>query len=275
MFSSQIQSSNPALTSGDAFDAYYGEHSKAANVTTLQGVVNKTALLVGVAIVAGSGGYAVAAAGNFMVVTISAIAALIVTLGIFFKLRGNPAQAVFLAPIYAVVEGFFLGALTGAFETMLSASGIVAAGGLALQAFIITISVMLAMLGLYYARVLRPTRMFTAVLSTLTVGVMITYLLTFVASLLFGAGLPLISVFSTPTEGYAMWIGLGLNLLILGVASMSLIGDFALVEEKVNTGAPKHMEWYCSFALIVSLAWIYLEALKLAARLAIIISSRD
>jgi uncharacterized YccA/Bax inhibitor family protein len=278
MFNNQLQSSNPALTSGDAFNEYYGEMAgtgQRADVTTLQGVVNKTAILVGIAVVAGSGGYAVAAAGFLGAVTISAIVSLIVTIGIFYKIRGNPAHAVFLAPVYAVVQGFFLGALTGAFEEWLKHYGVVAAGGLALQAFIITISIMLAMLGLYYARILQPTKMFVAVVSTLTVGVMITYLISFAAKLIFGTGLPLIDVFTTSQEGYAPWIGLGLNVFILGLASMWLIIDFGLVEEKVKSGAPKYMEWYCSFALMVTLAWIYYEALKLAFRLALLFANRD
>lgn len=278
MFNNQLQSSNPALTGGDAFNEYYGEMAgtgQKADVTTLQGVVNKTAILVGIAVIAGSGGYAVAAAGFLGAVTISAIVSLIVTIGIFYKLRGNPAPAVFLAPVYAVVQGFFLGALTGAFEGWLAHYGVAAAGGLALQAFIITISIMLAMLGLYYARILQPTKMFVAVVSTLTVGVMITYLASWLIYFLFGTGLPFISVFTTSQEGYAPWIGLGLNVFILGLASMWLIIDFGLVEEKVKSGAPKYMEWYCGFALMVTLAWIYYEALKLAFRLALLFANRD
>jgi len=277
MFNNQMQSSNPALAE-DAFNEYYGDMantSAKADVTTLQGVVNKTAILVGIAIVAGAGGYAAAAAITLPVVTISAIVALIVTLGVYYKIRGNPAHAVFLAPVYAVVQGFFLGALTGMFEGWLKYYGVAAAGGLALQAFIITISIMLAMLGLYYARILQPTKMFVAVVTTLTVGVMIAYLISFVASFFITGGLPFLTAFSATQEGYAPWIGLGLNVLILGLASMWLIIDFGLVEEKVKDGAPKYMEWYCGFALIVSLAWIYYEAVKLAFRLALMFGSRD
>jgi uncharacterized YccA/Bax inhibitor family protein len=274
-----LQSSNPVLNDADTFNQFYGEMAGTAqreDVTTVQGVVNKTAILVLVAVGAGAAGYAISEMIGFGVVTISAIVSLIVTLGIFFKLRGNPAQAVFLAPVYAIVQGFFLGALTGMFEGILKQMNIAAAGGLALQAFIITLSVMLAMLGLYYLRILRPTRMFVAVVSTLTVGVMITYLLSFVAALVFGVNLPFISVMHGVQEGgTALLIGIGINVLILGIAAMYLIIDFGLVEEKVKSGAPRSMEWYCAFALIVTLAWIYFEALKLAFRLAILFANRD
>lgn len=270
-----LQSSNPVLAQDDVFNEYYGEAAGTvrSNVTTLQGVVNKTAILVGVAIVAGAGGYAV---GQLYpsAIWISAIAAFIVSLGIFYKLRGNPAHAVFLAPVYGVFQGFFLGALTGALDHLLQAMGYVAAGGLAVQAFIITISVMLAMLALYSLGWLRPTKMFVAVVSTLTVGIMITYLISFIASF-FIAGLPFIRITSAFEGGWAPMIGLGLNVLLLGIASLWLIIDFGLIEEKIKEGAPKQMEWYCGFALIVTLAWIYLEAVKLAFRLAVLFGNRD
>jgi uncharacterized YccA/Bax inhibitor family protein len=224
-------------------------------------------------VLAGTGGYTVS--GVFPnAVWISCIVSCIVAIGIFMKLAASPHQAVIYGPIYAVVQGFFLGALTGALDAVLANLGYAAAGGLALQAFIITISVMLAMLGLYYARILQPTKMFTAVVTTLTVGIMITYLISFIASF-FGAALPFISLGSALQGGTAAWIGLGLNVAILGVAAMWLIIDFGLIEEKVNEGAPRSMEWYCAFALIVTLAWIYFEAVKLAFRLTLLFGSRD
>jgi uncharacterized YccA/Bax inhibitor family protein len=269
----QLQSSNPVLANDDAFGRFYGAMAGERPTTvTLQGVVNKTAILVGVAVLTGAGGYAVA--GVFpSAVLVSWIVALIVAIGIFFKLRGNPMHAVYLAPVYAAVQGFFLGALTGMLDGWLAALGY-AAGNLALQAFTITIAVTLAMLGLYYARILQPTRKFAAVVSTLTVGIMITYALSMVLWL-FGISMPLIDLGAAMGGGTSAWIGLGLNLLILGVASMWLIIDFGLVEEKIQQGAPRQIEWYCAFALIVTLAWIYYEALKLAFRLALMFGNRD
>ena len=82
-----------------------------------------------------------------------------------------------------------------------------------------------------------------------------------------GIQLPFISLGSTMATGMSGYIGLGLNLFILGIASFMLIFDFKLIEDKVNAGAPRYMEWFCGFALIVSLAWIYFEAVKLVLRL--------
>ncbi len=190
-------------------------------------------------------------------------------------LRSNPAHARWLAPIYAVVEGAFLGALSAMLDGWLEGMAIAATGGLALQALIITISIMGTMLALYSMRILRPTRRFVATVSVLTVGIMITYLISWLLFIFFRAELPLISLSSAFGQGWMPMIGLGINVLFLGVASMWLIIDFGMIEEKVAAGAPKQMEWYCGFVLLVSLAWIYYEAVKLAFRLALLVGNRD
>ncbi|MHC4306724.1 MAG: Bax inhibitor-1/YccA family membrane protein, partial [Planctomycetota bacterium] len=149
-----------------------------------------------------------------------------------------------------------------------------ATGGLALQAFVITISILIAMLALYSFRILRPSQTFVSVIKVLTAGIMITYVLSFVLSF-FGMALPFVSLGSAFAGGKAALIGLGINVFILGVASMWLIIDFKLIEDRVAEGGPKYMEWYCGFALLVTLAWIYFEAVKLAFRIAILLGNRD
>ncbi|MHC4804423.1 MAG: Bax inhibitor-1/YccA family membrane protein, partial [Planctomycetota bacterium] len=84
-----------------------------------------------------------------------------------------------------------------------------------------------------------------------------------------------VSLGSAFAGGKAALIGLGINVFILGVASMWLIIDFKLIEDRVAEGGPKYMEWYCGFALLVTLAWIYFEAVKLAFRIAILLGNRD
>ena len=272
------QSSNPVLNNNSsAFDEYYGKkmYAEQANVTTLQGVVNKTAILISIAVAAGAGGYWLISTGtSTSFVWISCLASMGICFGAYMVLRGNPAHARWLAPIYAVAEGVFLGALTAALDRMLEGMAIAATGGLALQALIITISIMGSMLALYSMRILRPTRKFVATVSVLTAGIMITYLISWPLAML-GMQLPFISLTSAVGEGWMPMIGLGLNVLFLGVASMWLIIDFGMIEEKVAAGAPKQMEWYCGFALLVSLAWIYYESVKLAFRLALLVGNRD
>ena len=272
------QSTNPALANDDAFEQYYGRQATAeqADVTTLQGVVNKTAILLVIAVLAGTFGYWMigqVASGTF--VTISCFVSMGVCFGAYMVLRGNPAHARWLAPIYAVTEGTFLGAFSGALDGWLSSMNLLVAGGVAVQAFIITISIMMAMLGLYYLRILRPTRKLVAMVSVATAGIMITYLISWPVGLLLGRDLPLIGLSSAFGSGWTPLIGIGINVFILGIASLWLIIDFGMVEEKVAAAAPKHMEWYLGFALLVTLAWIYYEAVKLAFRLAILLGNRN
>jgi uncharacterized YccA/Bax inhibitor family protein len=262
-------STNPALANDDVFNKYYGKAMFDAkpNTATLQGVVNKTAILTLIAIAAGAGGYALVSQFASLL-WISAIAAFVICLGVGYVVRGKPQSAIYLAPVYAIVEGVFLGAFTRLAEWLLLSRGIEVPGGVALQAFIITGSVLGAMLALYSMRILRPTRMLTAVVSTATLGIMLAYLLSFVLSF-FGMSVPFIGIHSALNDtGMAGWIGLGVNLLILGIASLWLIIDFGMIEEKLSTDQPKYMEWYCGFALLVTLAWIYYESVKLVLRLA-------
>ena len=268
-----LESSNPALRNDHVFNDVYGRLAGRDDAITLQGVVNRTGFLILLTVAAGAGGYALVGAMP-SAVWISCVAAFIVSLGVYFVIAGKPALAPFAAPVYAIVEGVFLGALTGALDRVLAQMGHAAAGGLALQAFVITISILIAMLALYSFRVLRPTQTFVSVIKVLTVGIMITYGISFVLSF-FGLSLPFVSLTSAFASGKAGLIGLGINVFILGVASLWLIIDFKLVEERVAAGGPKYMEWYCGFALLVTLAWIYLEAVKLAFRVAVLFGNRE
>jgi uncharacterized YccA/Bax inhibitor family protein len=265
-----FQSSNPALTNEENFlelkRAYAGE----SDTVTVQGVVNKTGFLALLAVAAGGGGYMLSASFP-SIVWITNIAAFLICIGVYFVIARNPAAAKVAAPIYAIVEGGFLGALTGLLDGILASMDKPAPGGVALQAFIITISVLIGMLLLYSFRVLRPTKMFVSIVTVATAGVMFTYLISFALSF-FGIALPFISLGGAMTGGSAGLIGIGINVLILGLASMWLIIDFGMIEQRVAAGGPKSEEWFLSFALMVTLAWIYFEAVKLVFRIA---ASRD
>ncbi|UCD74650.1 MAG: Bax inhibitor-1/YccA family protein [Phycisphaerales bacterium] len=269
-------SSNPALTREDAFGDYYGKSmfAERTDITTLSGVVNKTGLLVSIAIVTGAIGYSVTVAVP-AAMWISAIASLVICLGLFFVISGKPSSAPVVAPIYAVVEGFFLGAFTSVADAILAARNLTMVGGVGLQAMIITLCAVIAMLLLYKAKIIRPTRTLQAIIFTATGAIMLAYLVSFVLSF-FGMPLPLISFASAVSDqGLMGLLGLGINILILVVASLWLVFDFKLVEDKVKAAAPKYMEWYCGFALLVTLAWIYFESVKLVVRLAVLFGNRD
>ncbi|TNE43853.1 MAG: Bax inhibitor-1/YccA family protein [Deltaproteobacteria bacterium] len=263
--------SNPALSNEERWLSQ-GPISDAA---TMSGVVNKTSFLVMIALIAGAGGYTLA----FMfpsAIMISFIASLIIGLGFTFYLAGNPEASPRLAPIYAVVEGIFLGAFTAVADAYLGRAGLAVAGGVGIQALIITASCVGSMLVLYRTGILKPTRTFVAIVQTLTMAVFVTYLVSFLFSMFSSNPLPLLSPFSSASaSGSSAWIGLAINGAILLLASAWLIIDFKMVEENVEAGAPKYMEWYCGFAILVTLTWIYYEAVKLVVRLAVIFGSSD
>ena len=260
------QSSNPALTNDQTFQELKSIFAGESNVATLQGVVNKTGFLALLAVSAGAGGYMLVASMPSLL-WITNIAALLICIGVYFVIARNPAAARIAAPIYAIVQGVFLGALTGALDGILATMNKAIPGGVALQAFIITVSILIAMLLLYTFRILRPTKRFVSIVSVATLGVMFTYMISFVLGF-FGASLPFISLSSAFQGGSAGLIGIGINVLILGLASMWLIIDFGMIEQRVAAGGPKSEEWYLSFCLMVTLAWIYFEAVKLVFRIA-------
>lgn len=268
-------SSNPVLNRQDTFNQVYGRDMFAvkSNETTLQGVVNKTAILVGITTACGCVGYALFQ-NNPNAYWISAIVSLIVCLGIAFFLFGKPQAAPIFAPIYAVVQGVFLGAFTGVADSILASRGLSVSGGVGVQAFIVTISVMVGMLALYKMKIIQPTETLKSVLGVATMGIMLAYAVSFVLSI-FWQPLPLISFYSAVNDhGWIGLLGLGINLIILGIAALTLVIDFKRVEDCVAGSAPKYMEWYCGFGLLVTLAWIYYEAVKLIVRVAVLLGNR-
>lgn len=169
------------------------------------------------------------------------------------------------APLYAIFEGFFLGALSAMYELMYGAAaeegGML--GGIAIQAALLTMSVLVVMLVLYAARVIRVTEQFRSILFMVTGAVAVVYLVSFVVSL-FGGSIPYLHV---GASGGTSWIGIGINLVIAGIAAFNLLLDFDFIERGEQAGLPKKMEWMGAFGLMVTLVWLYIELLRLLARL--------
>ena len=261
-----LESSNPALRNQDSWSA--GLSVADSETATLQGVVNKTGMLATIAVIGGMLGIWLTQNYPSMAWPLG-IADVIAIIVVYFMIMRNPANARRTAWVFALVEGAFLGVLTHMLDGVLESMEIVATGGLALQAFVITISVLISMLALYHFKILKPTKKFKAVVGVLTLGIFLTYLISFVMSM-FGTQMPFLSIGSALQGGQAAYIGLGMNVMILGVASLWLIIDFGMIEQQLKSGAPKHMEWFSAFILMVTLVWIYLEAVKLCFRLAIL-----
>lgn len=161
--------------------------------------------------------------------------------------------AMYTAPLYAIAEGFVLGAISAFFEVMYP--------GIAMQAIMATLAVFVLMLILYKQRIIQATPMFTKVMLVALAAVFLTYLIGMIVSL-FGVSVPLFG--NGP-------FGILFSAIVAGVAAFSLILDFNMIEQGVKLRAPQYMEWYASFGLMVTLIWLYLEILKLFAKL----QSRD
>jgi len=172
---------------------------------------------------------------------------LILALINIFKKTVSP----FLSPIYAFVEGLILGVISLHFEK--SHPGIV------INAILLTVCVLFCMLAAYRSGILRATPLFTKVVVFSTLAIVMVYIVDILLNV-FGGG-------SFPYLHDSSLIGIGISLIIVAVASLNLIIDFEIIAQASASGAPKYMEWYCSFALMVTLVWLYLEVLRLLSKI--------
>lgn len=175
---------------------------------------------------------------------------LVLALIICFK----PRTAPYLAVPYAFCEGVALGAFSAFFEAQYP--------GVSLQAVAGTFGVLLVMLACYTLGIIRPSAKFRAILTSAVLGVMLFYLVSMVLGWL--GWMP--GVFNEMLYGHG-WLGIGFSVLVCGLASFCLIDDFGMVEQGAASRAPKAMEWYAAFGLLVTLVWLYLEILKLLVKL--------
>ena len=173
------------------------------------------------------------------------IVGLICAFGVMFK----PTAARFLAPVYAIAQGSVVGAISKMFNVQYP--------GIVVQAVGATIGVFVMMLVLYRTGILRVTDKFRRIIIGATMGLMAFYLVSFIVGL-FGANL-------IPTGSSTMSIGF--SVLVAGLAAMNLALDFDFIDKAEAAGAPKHMEWFAAFGIMVTLVWLYLEILRLLAKM--------
>ena len=178
--------------------------------------------------------------------------AMFVGLGLAILTAFKPKLARFSGLAYAAVEGYLLGAISHLFDAQWN--------GIVVQAILGTVGVFTAMLVLYGLRILRVTPRMTKAIIGATFGIMLMYGVAFIASL-FGVDMG----FVYGTDGGAF--GIILSLVIVGVAAFNLLLDFDFIEKGSKAGLPAYMEWYGAFGLMVTLVWIYIEMLRLFARL--------
>ena len=246
-----MRSGNPALNKNTFKNL---THTK-SGVMTLEGAVNKTAISLIILLVAAYYTYTlpISTAGNF--VWPGFIGGFILALVTIFKKEWSPITV----PIYAALEGLALGGISLMYATAFEP-------GIVPKAIFLTLGIMFALLFAYKTKVIKPTENFKLGVFAATGGIAIVYIVSLVMSFFGnGGGLAIMD----PTNSSLMSIGF--SLFVVVIASLNLVMDFDFIEEGAEQGAPKYMEWYGAFGLLVTLIWLYLEILRLLAKL----SSRD
>jgi uncharacterized YccA/Bax inhibitor family protein len=249
-----IKTSNPAL-GADTFrnlaGSQYGGTIDASARMTLSGTVNKTAVLLLCALATAAWTWndflqsrdINDVAGRLMLGSIGGLIFAFVTI---FKKEWSAITA----PIYALLEGLVLGGLSAMFEMRYP--------GIAIQAVSLTFGTLFVLLFLYRTGIIRVTQKFRLGIIAATGGIMLFY---FAEMLLGFFGIHFITI------NGAGPIGILFSLIIVGVAALNLVLDFDFIEQGVTFGAPKYMEWYGAFGIMVTLVWLYLEMLRLLSKI--------
>ncbi len=251
------KSSNPVLKE----NTFSRDYAIQSDVMTVKGTMNKTATLLFLVVAAAAfvwNRYFEAMspeAGMSAVmpwVVVGGIGGLIATLVTVFR----PQNAGISAPIYALFQGLLLGGISAIFESMYPNQGLV------MRAVLLTMAVFMAMLFFYRSGIIKVTKKFMLGVVAATAGIALVYFISFIAGF-FGAEMSFLYGNSN--------FSIGFSLVVVGIAALNLVLDFSFIENASAQGAPKYMEWYGAFGLMVTLVWLYLEILRLLAKLA----SRD
>ena len=166
----------------------------------------------------------------------------------------RPKLSPYLAPAYGLVEGVFVGGISAYYNYAFAET----APGIVMQAVGLTFGVVIAMFLLYNFRIIKATETFKSVVITATMGVAIFYLLA-IGLRFAGIQMPLIHESSM--------MGIGFSIFVVALAALNLILDFDMIERGSAMGAPKYMEWFGAFGLLVTIVWLYIEVLRLLSKL--------
>lgn len=217
-------------------------------VMTVNGTITATGVLLTLLIASATAGW-IATDDNGVVPGL-AIGGILVGFVCAIVVHFKPMWSKVLGPLYALAQGFFLGAISKAYNE--------AYEGIVIQAVGATLGVFFMMLVLYRTGVIKVTAKFRRIIITATLGLMAFYLVSFVLSL-FGVD---IGIFQS-----ASLLGIGFSLFAATLAAMNLALDFDFIEQGSKQALPKGMEWYAAFGLVITLVWLYLELLRLLSKL--------
>ena len=256
-----FKSGNPTLSEKRFKDTILDEVVDQGNVMTVKGTLNKFGFLFLMTL--GTAFYAwteFSGGGNvWPLVLTGAIGGFVIAIILIFKKEWSP----YLAPAYALLEGLFVGGISAAFEFQATSSteGFYSNGysGIVAQAIGLTFAVVTAMYLLYKFKIIQATKKFKAIILTATIGLALFYFAVWMISM-FGGAVPTFLY-----QGSAL--GIGFSIFVVALAAMNLILDFDMIEQGAELGAPKYMEWYSAFGLLVTIVWLYLEILRLLSKL--------
>jgi len=249
-----FKSSNPTLTQ-KIFDKNSTMEAGAQGVMSIRGTMNKFGFMLLMLLGGAFYTWNLYQTGNpgdmKTLMLVGLFGGLIAAFAIIFK----PTWAPYVAPAYGLLEGLALGGISAMMNDMFQKSY----PGLVMQAVGLTFGVAIAMFLLYSFRIIRATEKFRSMIFSATLGIGIFYLITIVAGF-FGVSMPFMTD-SSP-------LGIGISLFIVAIAALNLIIDFDMIEQGAAQGAPKFMEWYGAFGLMVTMVWLYMEILRLLSRFA-------
>ena len=237
-----FRSGNPALTS----KTFKMEKGTSGDVMTLQGTVNKTSISLLILFCTAFYTYA---SQNTSYIWVGFIGGFIVALATIFKKEWAP----YTVPLYAALEGLALGGISAIYNHAYT--------GIVQQAVFLTLGIFIALLFAYKTRIINPTENFKLGIFAATAGIGVVYLINFIMHLFGSNGLSVMSIEN------ASWMSIGFSVFVVIIASLNLVLDFDFIEQGSEAGVPKYMEWYGAFGLLVTLIWLYLEILRLLAKL--------
>ena len=236
-----MRSGNPALNKNTFKNITHNSHE----VMTIDGTVNKTTLSLIILLFCA---YYTYSTQNTSFIFLGFIGGFITALITIFKKTLSP----YSVPLYSVFQGLALGGISAIYNNMYT--------GIVQQAIFLTFGIFAALLFAYKTKIIEPTENFKLGVFAATGGIAIVYLISFVMSF-FTSGLSIMSVQN------ASPMSIGFSIFVVIIASLNLVLDFDFIEEAAESNVPKYMEWYGAFGLLVTLIWLYLEILRLLAKL--------
>jgi len=238
-----FRSGNPAL-SASTFKSLHG--SRDLKLMTIDGTVNRTIISLFILLLSGAFTYIF----ELMALTfIGLIVGMILAIATMFKPQWSPKTV----PLYALFEGMALGGISFMFNTMYE--------GIVTQAIVLTAGIFFSLLLAYKSRLIKATENFKLGVTAATGGIFMLYMVSMLMSL-FGAGrMPIMD----PTN--SSLFSIGFSVVVVVIASLNLVLDFDFIEEASEAGVPKYMEWRATLGLLITLVWLYLEILRLLAKL--------